>query len=549
MKLGPFFIAAANAALYSHGKSNGDAVFNMDGNGISKVPLKETANIFQAPLDVLWISNNGAISFYSVDDNELESLKSNFVVAPLWGTASDGSVPTSGKVFYRTVGSSDFQAIADDINLNADVQSLSDNGTNAFRVTSAFQATYKNVINPLNTNEKNQYQVIVANGQFGNTSTQKTVVVFNYHMMEWVPDSDTKMGIFAAADEVEQCHAHLKDENDNLVAVGDLATGSNIGEPGKWIMVHNTDLECQDKFETECPVVDEGSRADTFGLMNTMGSSDPDKWTFYAHHVCIPGHQVSPVQNSVIATCEYDPDYYDARWNAPAPTCVDSQAVKTFGVKLVVDKIGDDDAKKVVGEGPERGQSSILVQNGITELIQYIGLTESQVSDISITPYDPEGFKDPEKPKNRAEEVNGPIQVEFELKLPLAVKDKVTEDDIGDNIKNILSELPVISDLQFDEEDVFVEDKTPSCLTECLGCQDPKNCGSKPPPIPFDACCGSCPEDNPARGKPYSSIIKACCTDGWNGEIYDPDTHVCCHGEVVDKAEYAVSFFTMSKCD
>jgi len=27
-----------------------------------------------------------------------------------------------------------------------------------------------------------------------------------------------------------------------------------------------------------------------------------------------------------------------------------------------------------------------------------------------------------------------------------------------------------------------------------LGCLDPKNCGSKPPPIPFDACCGSCPE-------------------------------------------------------
>lgn len=55
--------------------------------------------------------------------------------------------------------------------------------------------------------------------------------------------------------------------------------------------------------------------------------------------------------------------------------------------------------------------------------------------------------------------------------------------------------------------------------------------------------------DNPARGKPYSSIIKACCTDGWNGEIYDPDTHVCCNGEVIEKADYAFSFFTRSQCD
>jgi len=39
--------------------------------------------------------------------------------------------------------------------------------------------------------------------------------------------------------------------------------------------------------------------------------------------------------------------------------------VKTFGVKLVVDKIGDTDAKKVVGDGPERGSSAILVTNGV----------------------------------------------------------------------------------------------------------------------------------------------------------------------------------------
>ena len=37
------------------------------------------------------------------------------------------------------------------------------------------------------------------------------------------------------------------------------------------------------------------------------------------------------------------------------------------------------------------------------------------------------------------------------------VKDKVTDEDVRENIKNILSEIPIISDIQFDEEDVLVE--------------------------------------------------------------------------------------------
>ena len=37
------------------------------------------------------------------------------------------------------------------------------------------------------------------------------------------------------------------------------------------------------------------------------------------------------------------------------------------------------------------------------------------------------------------------------------MKDKVTDNDIVENIKNILSEEPVLNEIQFDEEDVFVE--------------------------------------------------------------------------------------------
>jgi len=547
MKLGPLFVGAATASLYPHGKANGDIVLNMDGNGISKVPLKNLANIFGADKDVLWVSNNGAISFNSLDDPSLESLKENFVIAPLWGVSNDNSVPSIGKVFYRTVTKADdLSAIEADINLSDDIQTLGN-----FQVDTAFMATYKNVQNPLNSEQKNQYQVVVASGFIQGTVSEKTIVLFNYHMLDWTPES-ANVGIFAAAAESEQCHAFL---NQNLFGpnLSDLSVGSNIGETGKWIMIHTRDLECIDSFETECPEPEEGTRATMSGMMSLMGSCEPEDWEFYAFHTCIPDHAVSKGVNTVTSACVYDADYYDARWQHQSPTCIDEQAVKTFAVTLVVDKIGSEDAKTVVGEGSERGENNILVETGISELMDYIGLSESQVQGITITPYDPEGFKDPEKPKNRAEEITGAIQVEFELKLPLAVKDKVTEVDVAENIKNILSELPIIGDLQFDEEDVLVEDKTPSCLTECLGCQDPKNCGSKPPPLPFDACCGSCPEDNPSRGKPYSSILKSCCqsqdTDGWTGEIYDPTTHVCCNGDVVDKAEYAVSLFTRSQCN
>merc|ERR1712110_279461 len=249
-------------------------------------------------MDVLWVSNNGAISFNAVDDDNLESISSNFVIAPLWGSASDGSVPSSGKVFYRTLSNSaDKQEIADDINQNENMQSLG-----SFNVHDAFMATYKNVQNPLNSDQKNQYQVVVAKGTIGNSATEKTVVVFNYHMLDWVPDS-ANLGIFAAADESERCHAHLKDDNNNLVTTADLLTGSNVESPGKWVMIHSTDVECQDMFETECPVAEQGSRATLSGMMSLMGNDNPDNWEFYAFHQCIPGHEVAANIDTVRATC------------------------------------------------------------------------------------------------------------------------------------------------------------------------------------------------------------------------------------------------------
>ena len=48
------------------------------------------------------------------------------------------------------------------------------------------------------------------------------------------------------------------------------------------------------------------------------------------------------------------------------------------------------------------------------------------------------------------------FQVEFEITVPLAVKDKVTEDDIKESMKNILEEMPTVGDVTMDANTLTV---------------------------------------------------------------------------------------------
>ena len=109
MKLTPLLLAAARASSpYIHGKTNGDSVHTLDGSGQTKVPLAQNADIFGVSTDILWFQNNGAISFDTTSDSSPDSISKNLVVASLWGTTgSDALSPSSGKIFYRNVGSSD----------------------------------------------------------------------------------------------------------------------------------------------------------------------------------------------------------------------------------------------------------------------------------------------------------------------------------------------------------------------------------------------------------------------------------------------------------
>lgn len=57
---------------------------------------------------------------------------------------------------------------------------------------------------------------------------------------------------------------------------------------------------------------------------------------------------------------------------------LDEQAVKTFGVTLVVDKIGAEDAKTVVGDGSERGEGSLIIEDGVRTIFSTLIQTLSQ---------------------------------------------------------------------------------------------------------------------------------------------------------------------------
>ena len=95
------------------------------------------------------------------------------------------------------------------------------------------------------------------------TVQEKTVIIFNYLQLQWLPDNPN-VGVFAAAAENEQCHTFLDFPVE--FPFDSLTVGSNINDPGKWIMIHSTDLECIDTFETECPEPEDGTRATYSGM-------------------------------------------------------------------------------------------------------------------------------------------------------------------------------------------------------------------------------------------------------------------------------------------
>ena len=212
----------------------------MDSTHIVKVPLNSNAELFGMSKDILWVSNNGAVSIDSLDTNDDDDIMNNLVFAPMWGTSSSGDKPTIGKIFYRVMDSQD--AAWGEVGAHLDgVQS-------GFQLNSAFMITFKNVINPMASDEKNNYQMVIAKGSANGTSQNH--VIFNYHQLQWVPD-DVTFGVFAALKETQQCGHQMP----NMPTTPDeLKDGTNMGQKGKWVMSFGSNLECDSqRFRTECP--------------------------------------------------------------------------------------------------------------------------------------------------------------------------------------------------------------------------------------------------------------------------------------------------------
>ena len=236
MKLSLLFACPAIAELYPSGKQQGDMILSMDSSYITKVALNQNAEFFGMKKNALWISNNGVVSIDTLDTIDDEEIVNNLVVAPLWGASYSGDKPASGKVFYRVVSDSEDEAWSE---IEADI------GSN-FQLSSFLIVTFKHVQNLIETDKKNTYQLVFANGTVNGNA--RNHVLFNYHQMTWIPD-DLTVGVFAARKETEQCGRRLK----VFSRAEEFEAGSNIGQRGKWLLSFDSDLSCDDHFRTECP--------------------------------------------------------------------------------------------------------------------------------------------------------------------------------------------------------------------------------------------------------------------------------------------------------
>ena len=183
-------------------------------------------------------------------------------MAALWGTGR-ATFPVNGQIIYRrTEDLINFSSYAFN-QIQADIYKLEDMQT--FEISEVFIATFLYVENPLDKNQINHYQVVIVQG----IESEKTVVIFNYLRLDWLPEK-FHVGIFAAS-ENEECHKFLRPN-------GNLKTSSNFGEPGKWVMVVGKDLEC-DHFRSECSERVEGTLP---GRMSLRGYAwPPMEWLFY----------------------------------------------------------------------------------------------------------------------------------------------------------------------------------------------------------------------------------------------------------------------------
>lgn len=497
--------------------------------------------IYGIETDALWMSYSGAISLDHTNDVKVhEGIQDNLIISAMWGPSAP---PMSGKINVKVVkNEAALSKISSIINSNVEF--------NNFTAKRVLAVDYKNIQNPADSREVNSFQMFYAIDD-----DDEGALIFNYHNVTWMPE-DAEVGVFAGKHEYQQCNYGFD------VEVEELSSKSNCENVGIWVLpASKSGLQCNQHFETECPEAPEGHRSTHKSFMRTEGSTDSDKWVWQTKYTCLPRHQLSRTQSSITAECLYDADYYDSRWSHEPPTCQDFTAMKTYEVQMQHDPLsmalngfemaiagtggalaGDAiDAAVLDSSGQQLPDDfSNVILNSLHDITSSYQIDSQITSDILSSV---ENEKDE---KNRELMNSEPFDINFELSLPAVLKDKLPASALEQMFSEYIG--AIAADQESSENNNFksvqIIETTSQCLTECLGCKSAK-CSGKPPPIPFDSCCGKCQIVNGqvfSSAKPYASLLSACCPNEINGSyIYDPTKFVCCPFNNVENDNVLIS--------
>lgn len=477
-------------------------------------------------VDKLYISNFGAVSYNSMGSSEdkIDEVKDNILIAPLF-------VKTSGALATVKKEEILIADVATSILAHPEYSSVS------FTPTNGLLITWEGVSQPADSSKTADFQMyIVTNGL-------ETFAIFNYKTVEFttVDSEDARAGVYVESEDVNICHHQLNstvhrdnagnyDNNNNLDL--DIVVGStNCGVVGRWVMRIGHAIPCVTLFESACGMSQEGEGAIKDPYFENKGPSGTgEAWDFFMHYTCQPTLIMDKDVNGLAVTtkdsyCLYDADYYTNQWSCEVNNddvkCFDPIAAQDIEIETTFTGFPDNQTLDEfwVEETDPKTQERIDMEDAIIavikQLLEDVGLVDAILTQVTF-----------EKLSVNRELSDGGEELVVSYEIKIAGADVQAEDistAIEDHLTDNADDYPIVP-----SPEVNVKDKTPACLTMCLGCKDPAGCLGTPPPLPPNMCCGTCANENHEGGKPYNTLDKVCCYDTY---LYEKDKHACCIDE------------------
>ena len=124
-------------------------------------------------------------------------IENNWIIAPF---QTSGESPTSGRIITKIV---DNRVALHRLNILVNQHHHFDH----FNAEEAFLIDFKNIANPKNSEERNNFQIFYVAGKKG-----ESAIIYNYWNISWYPE-EAEAGVFAGRKESEQCHFGFKYHN------------------------------------------------------------------------------------------------------------------------------------------------------------------------------------------------------------------------------------------------------------------------------------------------------------------------------------------------